>query len=298
MTLAIVLALVGCKDKKDGKPAPGPGTGEGTAKKPDPRPDARQAALPEVAVAATGALEGTAFIRIAEDGTIGVGAVPEGAIKDGKLVVELPAGASTMIENVREEMQKADPPIDPGERKRRAIEDAQRGGIIAPMPGAWPREGDLHAREGERHEYVPHPIVLASPNLSAARFLDVIRATGRGAQIAVITDGGAVARLIPHVKYVSFGAAEAQPSEVLVVIRPGDDPVAVFDKAIADAKRDPASGHPWVRLQPGDETTAGALISAIAALYSKSPYGFVLGQTTVVDARDGAPWGDITGFAE
>jgi hypothetical protein len=280
--LAIVLALVGCKDKKNEKAETPPAPEKGPAKDAAPEPPVSKEAgtLPTVPGAATrNDVRAVVFVRIAADGSLTVGEIPEDAIDGGALVGELPAGAATTLEGLQDAIAALDPPARGNWRKQKAISDANHAGIIAPTPPAWPRAGDLHAHGSPGADDDPwSPIVFAAPELPAPRLLEVIRAGRRGAEIAVRTDAGAIHLLEPYIRHVTFGSGTEEPSEVLVVIRPGDEPVAVFDKAIADKKRTPESGDPWVRLQPGEGVTAGELIVAIGALDAHSPLGVVLGQ--------------------
>jgi hypothetical protein len=290
MSIALALALGGCKDKKDEKAETPPAPEKQPAKDAAPAPTAskEKGQLASVPVAATrNAVRAVAFVRIAADGSLTVGEIPEEAIDGGALVEALPAGTATTVEGLRAAIEAFDPDARGNWLKQKAISDAKNAGIIAPVPPAWPRAGDLHAQDAPGPYDDPwSPIIFTAPEVPAPRLIEVIRAGGRGAEIAVRTDGGAIYLLEPYIRHVTFGSGTEEPSEVLVVIRPGDDPVAVFDKAIADKKRTPESGDPWVRLQPGEGVTAGELIVAIGALDAHSPHGVVLGQPVAPPPTD------------
>lgn len=243
LCLGLISAVAACGSatKNDGKPASGTGTGTAT---PTAAPAAvRAPRVPERALRMVAALR---YVRIAGDGALTLGEIPQAAFKDGlldptklgpgkattraALAADLEALAAAIDATMRAPTSPAaDQPPPPPEPAAGADPAAAAGVAMALDEGRMGGGDDAYYATGpddvlarplppDRDPSFTAPLIIADPDRPARELLDVIRACESYASLAVTADGTHLRAFATRIEPVGLGLGGLGPMDAHAAI--------------------------------------------------------------------------------
>jgi hypothetical protein len=294
-----------CGEQRDAPVAPAPVAPAPVA----PAPAVANLAVPLVAAQGTRPVRATSFVQLRRDGAVAIGVLPPAMISGGAIdLATLGAGAPIAAAELAGQVAGI-----------AGVPDAGLGSDRPPTAGFRPTaalpdlRGTLLPDDGGGALATAAPIVIADRDAPAVRLVEVVRALGGHAALAVSADAGAHARAFE----VGFGldsddAFDDHSQAQLAVTLTGDrvemaviadgrvvpemfawkgatgDAAAAYAQARASAGQHDRGD---LRLWFGGDATVGQLVALTDALVGAGASMFILGEP-----RTPGPTGTVGGY--